>query len=105
ELTAQVRRAVEEALGESDLLLLVVDARDGLTPIDEDLARLLRRSRKPIVVAVNKIDNDKHESLAADFDSLGFEQTVSISAEHNRGISDLLERIEQILPLPTQQVS
>ena len=104
ELTSQVRRAVEEARRESDLLLLVVDAQDGLTPIDEDLARLLRRSGKPIVLAINKIDNEKHESLAADFDSLGFEQTVSISAEHNRGISDLLEQIEQLLPLPTEQV-
>jgi len=98
ELPAQVRRAVEEALRESDLLLFVVDARDGLTPIDADLARLLRRSRKPILLVVNKIDNEKNESLAADFDSLGFEQTISISAEHDRGISELLERIGQALP-------
>ena len=104
ELTSQVRRAVEEALRESDLLLLVVDARDGLTPIDQDLARLLRRSRKPIVLAINKIDHQKHEPLAADFDSLGFEQTVSISAEHNHGISELLEEIEKSLPSPAQQV-
>jgi len=105
ELTAQVRRAVEEALGESDLLLLVVDARDGLTPIDQELARLLRRSRKPILLVVNKIDNEKHESLAADFDSLGFEKTVSISAEHNRGVSELLKEIEKLLPSPTQQIT
>ena len=105
ELTAQVRRAVEEALGESDLLLLVVDARDGLTPIDQELGRLLRRSRKPILLVVNKIDNEKHESLAADFDSLGFEKTVSISAEHNRGVSELLKEIEKLLPSPTQQIT
>src|SRR5215471_13877907 len=105
ELTAQVRRAVEEALGESDLLLLVVDARDGLTPIDQELARLLRRWRKPILLVVNKIDNEKHESLAADFDSLGFEKTVSISAEHNRGVSELLKEIEKLLPSPTQQIT
>jgi len=105
ELTAQVRRAVEEALAESDLLLLVVDARDGLTPIDQELGRLLRRSRKPILLVVNKIDNEKHESLAADFDSLGFETTVSISAEHNRGVSELLKEIEKLLPSPTQQIT
>src|SRR5690348_3975309 len=87
ELTTHVRRAVEQALSESDLLLFVVDARDGLTPIDQDLARMLRKSRKPILLVVNKIDNDKHENLAADFDSLGFETSVSISAEHNRGIA------------------
>jgi GTPase len=104
ELTSRVRRVVEEARRESDLLLLVVDGHDGLTPIDEDLARLLRRSRKPIVLAINKIDNEKHESLAADFDSLGFEQTVSISAEHNRGIADLFEQIDQLLPSPGESV-
>lgn len=101
ELTAQVRQTAEQALQESDLLLFVVDAKDGLSPIDEDLARALRRFRKPIVLVVNKIDNDKHESLAAEFDSLGFEKIVSISAEHNRGISDLLDQIEQLLPQGT----
>jgi GTP-binding protein len=98
DLTTQVRRTAEEALQESDLLLFVVDAKDGLSPIDQDLARTLRKSRKPIVVVVNKIDDDKHESLAAEFDSLGFERIVSISAEHNRGTSDLLAQIEELLP-------
>src|SRR6202045_3339327 len=104
-LTAQVRRTAEDALQESDLLLFVVDAKDGLSPIDQDLARTLRKSRKGIVVVVNKIDNDKHESLAAEFDSLGFEKIVSISAEHNRGISDLLGMVDQLLPSPAQSVS
>src|SRR5437764_98232 len=98
ELTAQVRRTADDALHESDLLLFVVDGKDGLSPIDQDLARTLRKSRKPIVVVVNKIDNDKHESLAAEFDSLGFEKIVSISAEHNRGISELLGEIDELLP-------
>jgi GTPase len=105
ELTAQVRRTAEDALHESDLLLFVVDGKDGLSPIDQDLARTLRKSRKPIVVVVNKIDHDKHDSLAAEFDSLGFERIVSISAEHNRGISDLLGEIDQLLPSPAQSVS
>src|SRR5436305_11261388 len=74
DLVAQVRRTADEALRESDLLLFVVDAKDGLSPIDEDLARALRRSKKPIVLVVNKIDNEKRESLAADFDSLGFDK-------------------------------
>ena len=101
DLSAQVHPA-EQALQVSDLLLFVVDAKDGLSPIDQDLARTLRRSRKPIVLVVNKIDNEKHESLAAEFDSLGFEKIVSISAEHNRGISDLLGIVGQLLPSPTQ---
>src|SRR5437868_14122758 len=90
DLTAQVRRTAEDALHESDLLLFVVDAKDGLSPNDQDLARRLRKSRKPIVLVVNKIDNDKHEPLAAEFDPLGFEKVVSIRAEHHRGISELL---------------
>jgi len=76
DLTAKVRRTAEDALRESDLLLFVVDAKNGLSPIDEDLSRTLRRSRKPILLVVNKIDNEKHESLAAEFDSLGFEKMV-----------------------------
>ena len=105
ELTVQVRQTAEGALRESDLLLFVVDGKDGLSPIDSDLARTLRKSRKPIVLVVNKIDDDKHESLAAEFDALGFEQIVSISAEHNRGISDLLGAVDQLLPSPAQSVS
>jgi GTP-binding protein len=98
ELGAQVRRAAEEALRESDLLLFVVDAKEGLSPIDKELAGRLRKSQKPVVLVINKIDTEKHESLAMDFDSLGFEAVVAISAEHDRGISELVSAIEQRLP-------
>lgn len=100
ELSGQVRRAAEEALRDSDLLLFVVDAKEGLSPIDEELARMLRKSQKPVVLVINKIDNEKHEPLAAEFDSLGFEPSFSISAEHDRGISHLLSEIERRLPSP-----
>jgi GTPase len=101
ELTGQVRRAAEEALRESDLLLFVVDAKEGLSPIDEELARFLRKSQKPVVLVINKIDSEKHEALAAEFDSLGFKSSIAISAEHGRGISDLLDAIDRSLPSPT----
>jgi GTP-binding protein len=104
ELTKQVRQTAEMALRESDLLLFVVDAKDGLSPIDQDLARTLRKSRKPIILVVNKIDNDKNEPLAAEFDSLGFHRSVSISAEHNRGTSELLDMIDQLLPEVSGQI-
>src|SRR5438876_10884823 len=100
ELSLQVRRAAEEALRESDLLLFVVDAKEGLSPVDEELARALRKSQKPVLLVINKIDNEKHEPLAAEFDSLGFEPSFSISAEHDRGIADLLGAIERRLPSP-----
>jgi GTP-binding protein len=82
------------------VLLFVVDAKEGLSPIDAELARMLRKSKKPVVLVVNKIDSEKREPLAAEFDSLGFEASFSISAEHDRGISDLLSEIEQRLPSP-----
>jgi GTPase len=100
ELSAHVRGAAEEALRESDLLLFVVDAKEGLSPVDEELARFLRKSEKPVVLVINKIDIEKHEALAAEFDSLGFKSSIVISAEHGRGISDLLDAIERFLPSP-----
>src|SRR5436190_17221562 len=65
ELIQQVRHAAENALRESDVLLFVVDAKEGLSPIDYELARMLRKSRKPVVLVINKIDTDKHDPLAA----------------------------------------
>src|SRR5437867_3513235 len=100
ELTQQVRHAAEDALRESDLLLFVVDGKEGLSPVDEELARMLRKARKPVVLVINKIDSEKHDPLAAEFDSLGFEQIISVSAEHNRGTSELLDAIERRLPSP-----
>jgi GTPase len=102
ELTAQVRCGAEQALRESDLLLLVVDAKAGLSPIDEELARVLRKSRKPVILIINKIDNEKHLPLAPEFDSLGFKSSVAISAEHDRGISELLDEIDRHLPVVSQ---
>ncbi len=101
ELSTEVRRAVEEAIRDSDLLLFLVDAKDGLTPLDQELARMLRKSEKPAVLVVNKIDTEKHENLAVDFASLGFSESLSISAAHGRGISDLIESIDQLLPFPS----
>jgi len=100
ELGAQVRGAAEAALRESDLLLFIVDAKDGLSPIDKEIARVLRKSQKPVVLVINKIDDEKHLPLAAEFDSLGFKSSIAISAEHSRGVSDLLGAIERLLPSP-----
>jgi len=103
ELTQHVRSAVDDAVQESDLLLFLVDAQDGLSPIDEELGRMLRRSRKPVLLVVNKIDHPKHEDAAADFDSLGFDASVSVSAAHGRGTADLIEAIDERLKLFSEQ--
>ena len=98
ELTAQVRTAADAAMRESAVILLVVDAQDGLTPIDQELARILRKSKTPVVLVINKIDHPKHEDLESDFARLGFAHSIPISAAHGRGISGLLEIIELLLP-------
>ena len=97
ELTAQVRATAEKALRESDLVLFIVDAKHGLTPIDQELALTLRKSQKPVLLVVNKIDNEQAEPLAGDFDSLGFERNLSVSAEHDRGIGDLVGEIDSVV--------
>jgi GTP-binding protein len=98
ELTTQVRGAADSAMRESDVILFIVDAQAGLNPIDQELAKLLRKSKRPVVLVVNKIDHEKHEDLDADFARLGFDNSIPISAAHGRGISDLLEAVDALLP-------
>src|SRR5581483_6197893 len=66
-LTRQVRQAVEQAMAQGDLLLFVVDGKQGLQAADHDLARMVRRSRKPVILVVNKVDEAKHEDFETDF--------------------------------------
>jgi GTPase len=98
ELTAQVRLAADAAMRESDAILFVVDAQAGLNPIDQELAKFLRKSKRPVVLVVNKIDHEKHEALEFDFAQLGFENSIAISSAHGRGIPTLLEAIDTLLP-------
>jgi GTP-binding protein len=100
ELVQEVRNGADAAMREADVILFTVDAQQGLTPIDQELARLLRRSKRPVVLVVNKIDHPKHEDLDLEFQRLGFE-SVSISAAHGRGIDSLVQAIEERLPLST----
>src|SRR5437660_3561263 len=98
ELTDQVRESAERAMKESDLVLFVVDAQEGLNPFDSDLARLLRRQRKPVILVVNKVDHPTHEPYSAEFGQLGFDNMFSISAAHGTNISELLSEIGRSLP-------
>jgi GTPase len=94
----QVQAEVDIAVATSEILLFVVDGQDGLTLLDADLAKQLRRVRKPIILVVNKIDHAKHGSYAAEFGKLGFERVVTTSAEHGHGMGTLVENIEELLP-------
>ena len=78
--------------------LKLVDAAAGMTPADLEAADLLRRATAPVIVAVNKADNEKRELEAAEFHALGWEETYLISASHGRGTGDLLDAIVWALP-------
>jgi GTPase len=93
QLTADVQTEAARAMEESDLILFVVDAKDGLNPMDRELARIVRKLHKPVLLLVNKIDDPKHQLLVDEFSALGFENVLPISAAHGRGISELLEKI------------
>ena len=99
-LIASVRDQVMTAIDEADLVVFVVDGRAGLTSLDEEIARILRRSQRPVLVAVNKIDGAGQEALGADFYRLGFPTVLDLSAEHGRGVAELLEAARGLAPAP-----
>lgn len=103
EFKVQVRSEVDIALATSEVLLFVVDGQDGLTPLDADLAKQLRRVRKPIILVVNKIDHAKHGQYANEFSKLGFDRVVTTSAEHGHGMRTLVDNIEELLPPPPEE--
>ncbi|GHS95956.1 GTPase Der [Synergistales bacterium] len=96
--SAGIEEHVKQALSECDLAVMVIDGITGVTPPDEAVADFLRRSRRPVVVAVNKIDDPKHEIRIADAYTLGFDDVIGLSALHKRNIDELLDKIVEILP-------
>jgi GTP-binding protein len=94
QVAGQARQAVEEA----DLVLLVIDARAGLVAGDEEIADILRRSRRPVLVVANKVDDAAHEAGALELHQLGLGDPFSVSALHGRGTGDLLDAVVELLP-------
>jgi GTPase len=97
-IPAEIFRQAKVALEEADAVILVVDARSELAAPDIELARLLLRGGKALFLAINKIDSDKQGSLIDDFHRLGIRKQFPVSAEHGRGIDDLLDAILAVLP-------
>jgi GTP-binding protein len=96
ELSRQVQEQAQLSLADAAAVLLVVDARTGVRPGDEELAALLRRASVPVVVAANKIDSGADEALAAEFHRLGLGEPAPVSAAHGLGSGDLLDRLAEI---------
>ena len=92
-IPAEIFRQAGVAIGEAAHLVLVVDARAGVVPLDEELAQMLRRTGKPLALAVNKIDSLEHAPLAAEFHRLGVRDAFPVSAEHGLGVDDLLDHV------------
>jgi GTP-binding protein len=86
------------AMESSDAILFVVDSIDGLTPLDAELASTIRASAKPVILVVNKVDTEGHESSSFEFARLGFEHSTTVSAAHGRGIGDLVSLIDFLVP-------
>jgi GTPase len=97
-LSDQVKRQIETAIQQADLLLFVVDARAGLVPLDDEVAQSLRRSGKAFLCVVNKCDTPELDNHATDFFKLGRQQLLCVSAQQGRGKQELLEQILKRLP-------
>ena len=92
------KRQVQLALEEADIVLFLVDAREGMNSADEAISNTLRKLDKPVILVTNKIDGINADIASADFYSLGIGNPVSIAATHGRGVNELLQRVSAVLP-------
>lgn len=98
EIVLRIREQAELALAEADVIIFLVDGQDGVTPQDQQVAQLLYRTRKPVILAVNKLDNPKMLQSVYDFYELGFGEPFGISSAHGVGLGDLLEEVFKHFP-------
>ena len=101
---AAIERQTRLAIEEANVIVFLLDAREGVTPIDRDIAEMLRRSRRPVVVAANKVDDPRQAYLRHEVLELGFADPVVMSGQHGIGVDDLLDAVMGLLP-PPEEVS
>lgn len=97
-IPANIFKQAQAAIEEASLLIFVVDAREGVTSLDEDIAQLLRTLGKPVFVAANKAESAKVTEQASEFYQFGFDEVYPVSAEHSVGVGDLLDGVLNLLP-------
>ena len=100
EIPQRIFEQAKVAISEASLILFVLDGRTAITAPDHELARLLRKLHKPLFLVINKIDSSKQVADVADFHRLGFDKLFPISAEHGRGITELLDEVAIQIPVP-----
>ena len=99
-LARGIREQTEAAVAEADVIVFLADVKDGLMPTDMEIADLLRRAGKSVVLVANKADSARLDSQAAEFNKLGFAEPLAISAQHGRGVAELLDKVVTLLPGP-----
>jgi len=92
------------AMGSADVILFVTDSIDGVTPLDGELSTMIRTVARQVILVVNKVDTESHESRSFEFSRLGFKNLVTVSAAHGRGIGELVDMIESLLPEPEPEL-
>ena len=92
------------AMGSADVILFVTDSIDGVTPLDGELSSMIRTVARQVVLVVNKVDTEGHESRSFEFSRLGFKNLVTVSAAHGRGMGELVDVIESLLPEPEPEL-
>ncbi len=97
-LLAQMREQSQLAIEEADIILFLMDGRDGLNPADEEVAHMLRQVDKPVLFVVNKIDGPVQEATLGEFYALGVGELYPVSAEHRIGVKDLIDELMDLLP-------
>jgi len=97
-LPAQIQEQIQLAIDESDLILFLMDGKEGITSADQEIVRLLRAQDKPVIYSVNKIDGPNHEGRVFDFYALGVDRVFSVSASHGYGVGELLDELARELP-------
>ncbi len=97
-LLQQMREQSRLAMEEADVILFVMDAREGLTPADREVVDMLRKVEKPVFFLANKVESEKQVADLSDFYSLGIEHVFPVSAEHNRGVDDLMDEVIASFP-------
>ncbi len=99
----QMREQCQLAMDEADVILFIMDGKEGLTPSDKEIADILRKLNKPVFYIVNKIDGPKHEEKTLEFYGLGMEPIYSISAEHGYGVNGLMDEVLAALPVSMEK--
>jgi len=94
----EIRRQVELAIDEADVIIFMVDVEEGITPMDDEVAKLLRKVTKPVLLAVNKVDNSMREKDAVEFYNLGLGEYFTIAGMSGSGTGDLLDKLVTLLP-------